>query len=340
MAARGQTWRDSEVDALINVWSNETIQTQLRGSYRNEPIYRRIEEELRKRGIVRGWKQCRDKLKALKKTYKDILDKLRRSGAGVESEDEGLQIDWRYFWPMHRVMGSRPTATPRHLLGLGSRDSPVVSESGREVDYQQEDEDEIQQEENQQPLAEEENQQPLAVEQSQQLLRDSQQLPTAEEVPQQPPTEQNQQLEDTNQECQHTAEEDQPGPSRRKRRKITKSDRAQKDISTMMERLAKQQDEMKATLMQLEERRAEREAEQGRRELEREDRLLDLLSNIVMRNSGMMMPMPTSQVVMPPMPHVPPSSPPFNAYHGMYTFNSPGSGDGPTSGDDNDKDKQ
>ena len=40
---------------------------------------------------------------------------------------------------------------------------------------------------------------------------------------------------------------------------------------------------MKTTLMQLVERRAEREAEQGRRELEREDRLLDLLSNIVMR---------------------------------------------------------
>jgi len=51
----------------------------------------------------------------------------------------------------------------------------------------------------------------------------------------------------------------------------------QKDISTMMERLAKQQDEMKATLMQLEVRRAETEADQGRRELEREDRLIDLL---------------------------------------------------------------
>jgi len=37
---------------------------------------------------VREWKQCRDKLKALKKMYKDILDKLLRSSAGVESEDE------------------------------------------------------------------------------------------------------------------------------------------------------------------------------------------------------------------------------------------------------------
>ena len=121
MAARGQTWRVSEIDALINIWSNETIQTQLRGSYRNEPIYSKIEEELRKRGIVREWKQCRNKLKALKKTYKDLLDKLRRSGAGVVSEDEDLHIDWRYFWPMHRVMGSCPTATPRYLLGFGGQ---------------------------------------------------------------------------------------------------------------------------------------------------------------------------------------------------------------------------
>ena len=52
---------------------------QLRKSYINEPIYRKIEEELRKQRIVCGWKQCRDKLKALKKTYKDILDKLCRS---------------------------------------------------------------------------------------------------------------------------------------------------------------------------------------------------------------------------------------------------------------------
>ena len=41
-----------------------------------------------KQRVVRRWKQCCDKLKVLKKTYKDILDKLLRSSAGVESEDE------------------------------------------------------------------------------------------------------------------------------------------------------------------------------------------------------------------------------------------------------------
>ena len=58
----------------------------------------------------------------------------------------------------------------------------------------------------------------------------------------------------------------------------------------MMNRLAKQQNEIKATLMQLEDRRAEREAEQRTREFQPDDRMLDLLSNIVMCNSGMTMP--------------------------------------------------
>ena len=93
MTVHGQTWRDSKVDALINVWLNKATQTQLHKSYMNEPIYRKIEEEHRKRGIMHGWKQCCDKLK----TYKDILDKLCRSSAGIESEGEDLYGEWRYF---------------------------------------------------------------------------------------------------------------------------------------------------------------------------------------------------------------------------------------------------
>lgn len=327
MAARGQTWRDSEVDALIDVWSDETIQRLLGSSYRNEPIFRKIEEELRKRGIVRGWKQCRDKIKALRGKYKEIVDKLRRSGAGIDSDDEDLHVDWRYFWPMHRVMGSRPTAIPRHLLELGSEESPVMSESGREAENQQEEEEGIQQGENQEPIA---------VGESQQLSGESQQQPIVDEVAQlSPPAEQNQR-EATGEECQQAAEEEnQPGPSRPKRRKLTKSDKAQKDISVMIEKITKQQEEMKSTIIELEDRRAESEAEQSRRELAREDRLLDLLGTIIMRNNGMMMPMSPSQLI-PPTSHVPPSSSPlFNPYHAMYTFHSPGGGDDEaTSGDD------
>ena len=41
--AHGQTWQESEVDTLIDVWFNETIQVQLLGSYRNKQTYRKIE---------------------------------------------------------------------------------------------------------------------------------------------------------------------------------------------------------------------------------------------------------------------------------------------------------
>ena len=106
-------------------------------------------------------------------------EKLRRSVEGVESEYEDLHVDWRYFWLMHRVIGSHPIAKPRHLLGLGGRDSPVVSERGGDTAR-------------------------------------SQSVTTAEKVAQQPP---NNQHKDTDQEWQQTIEVDQPGPFQWKMRK-------------------------------------------------------------------------------------------------------------------------
>ena len=97
-----------------------------------------------------------------------------------------------------------------------------------------------------------ENQQQLAVDESQQLPGESQQLPTVEEVVQLPPTAEQNQHEATGEECQQAAEgESQPGPSRSKKHKVTKSDKAQKDISIIIEKI-KQQEEMKTTIIELE----------------------------------------------------------------------------------------
>ena len=41
--------------------------------------YWKIAEELRKAGFERTHKQCRDKVKALKKRYEDVIDKLHPS---------------------------------------------------------------------------------------------------------------------------------------------------------------------------------------------------------------------------------------------------------------------
>ena len=61
MAERGRTRRDDEVAKLLEVWSEEGIQAQLRGAVRNEVPFRKIAEELQKAGYERTYTQCRDK---------------------------------------------------------------------------------------------------------------------------------------------------------------------------------------------------------------------------------------------------------------------------------------
>ena len=72
MAERGCTWGDSETAKLLELWSEEGIQAQLRGMTRNEVPYRQIAEGLEKARYKRTFTQCREKIKALKK-HKEVV---------------------------------------------------------------------------------------------------------------------------------------------------------------------------------------------------------------------------------------------------------------------------
>lgn len=68
------------------------------GAIRKEAPFRKTEEELQKAGYEHSCKQCRNKIKALKKRYKEIIDRLRKSGAGCESDDDNVTVpDFRWF---------------------------------------------------------------------------------------------------------------------------------------------------------------------------------------------------------------------------------------------------
>ena len=130
MVAHGLTWTDKEVVALFDVWSDASVQVKLQGAYRNDHIYRRIVSELAACRFQRNVKQCRDKLKALKKKYKEVINRHGRSGAGVESDEEVTQGDFRFFSQIHRVLRGRAVVNPPHLLEIGSRSqSPASSKS-------------------------------------------------------------------------------------------------------------------------------------------------------------------------------------------------------------------
>ena len=141
MAEKGHVWTDAETRLLLEIWSQDTIQRQLKGAFRNVNVFAQVVEELRKSGYHRTVQQCRIKIKSLKKKYKGVVDRARRSGAGNESDkEEDLPSDFAYFSQIDAVMAGRPNVKPVHLLdsafyeeehemGAGEREvvSPVLS---------------------------------------------------------------------------------------------------------------------------------------------------------------------------------------------------------------------
>ena len=58
MAARGRMWNDDEVQALLAIWADASIQRQLLGAVRNTTVYNKIADELARKGYQHDAKQC------------------------------------------------------------------------------------------------------------------------------------------------------------------------------------------------------------------------------------------------------------------------------------------
>ena len=74
MAERGRTC-DDEITVLLQLWGEESIQWQLLGAVRSVVRYRAIATLLAERGYIHTYKQCWEKIKALKKKYKEMMDR-------------------------------------------------------------------------------------------------------------------------------------------------------------------------------------------------------------------------------------------------------------------------
>lgn len=78
-------WSDDEVQALLSLFAEESIQQQLHGATRNDKVYACISARLGDLNIHRSSKQVREKLKKLKQDYKKIKDHNNRSGCDRKS---------------------------------------------------------------------------------------------------------------------------------------------------------------------------------------------------------------------------------------------------------------
>ena len=70
------------------------------------------------------------------------------------------------------------------------------------------------------------------------------------------------------------------GESSREKRKLTKVEKAEKEVTTALKSVMKQGSELKDTLLALDERRAKREEEQERRENERDMKMMEFLRQL------------------------------------------------------------
>ena len=78
-----------------------------------------------KRRYKRTVTQCRAKIKALKTKYKQIADRLRRNGAGRESDEESEESsEFPFFALLDTVLRRRASVRPVYLLDSSSANRP------------------------------------------------------------------------------------------------------------------------------------------------------------------------------------------------------------------------
>ncbi|XP_069312875.1 LOW QUALITY PROTEIN: bifunctional phosphoribosylaminoimidazole carboxylase/phosphoribosylaminoimidazole succinocarboxamide synthetase [Eulemur rufifrons] len=126
----GKHWTMPEVRALIDIWSDKSIQQQLEGTVRNKRIFEQIAAKLQKFGIERDWKQCRTKYKNLKHEYKIVRT----------AQDLGVTKSMKFFTELDAILGHNETEKSQEQE---SQDGEQVTEcaSVKMEEYQTEDPD-------------------------------------------------------------------------------------------------------------------------------------------------------------------------------------------------------
>ena len=66
------SWNVEETKALIAIWGQENVQSQLDRAHRNRDVYKRIAMELEDIGYVKTWQQCQTKIKNLTQKYRKV----------------------------------------------------------------------------------------------------------------------------------------------------------------------------------------------------------------------------------------------------------------------------
>lgn len=117
---KGVAWSDAELKALIGIWGDAEVQTQLDGAVRNKFVFIHIAKEMNKLGCNRDWEQCKTKIKNLKADYRNVKDNNGKTGRGRKS--------CKFYNELESILGHRPSSAPTVILDSGASTSNNTSQ--------------------------------------------------------------------------------------------------------------------------------------------------------------------------------------------------------------------
>ena len=126
-------WSNQEVKALLSIWGDVFIQTQLDGAKRNKDVFVLISKKLQELGHSRDWKQCRCKIKNLKTMYKKVKDHNGVTGNGRKC--------FKFYQELDRILGHRPASAPTILLDTQAEEMVAEDEDDLDDENSMDDED-------------------------------------------------------------------------------------------------------------------------------------------------------------------------------------------------------
>ncbi|XP_016089204.1 uncharacterized protein [Sinocyclocheilus grahami] len=120
-----QQWSSEETSVLLAIWSSTEIQEKLESSKRKKRVYDEIRQEMLNGGFSRSTEQIMNKLKKLRKEYRDLKRKPSESGQIKKTFDHDI---------MESVLGHRAASQLTTATLETNKDSAVFSEAEAEAE--------------------------------------------------------------------------------------------------------------------------------------------------------------------------------------------------------------
>ncbi|KAM9317802.1 uncharacterized protein KZ484_022196 [Pholidichthys leucotaenia] len=123
--SRGQTWSIEEIQALVDIWSDDRISQRLVATHKNIEVFKTFSDMMMARGFIRSAEQCRIKVKKLRQQYIKVRDSLRKGGSSGEEREKFIWYD-----ELDRILATRPTSRAKLVVEFTQEESPRTSTPG------------------------------------------------------------------------------------------------------------------------------------------------------------------------------------------------------------------